>query len=75
MNSVLTILVFLIGACVGGLIATILNSKKLSGTFIIDFSDPIKDICRLELDDSLETIYKKKKIVLKVQTQDYISQE
>ena len=75
MNSVLTILVFLIGVCVGVLIATILSSKKLSGTFIIDFSDPIKDICRLELDDNLETIYKKKRIVLKVQTHDYISQE
>lgn len=41
---------------------------KPTGTFIIDLSDPMKDICRLELDESLENIYKKDQIVFNVKT-------
>ena len=42
--------------------------KRPAGTFIIDFSDPMKDICRLELDESIDEIYTKKQITLKIKT-------
>ena len=40
--------------------------KKPSGTFVIDFRDPEKDVCRLELDESIDEIYTKKQIILKI---------
>ena len=53
----------------GGITHFIINSElKSSGTFVIDVSDPMKDICRFEMTDSLETIYSKKQIVLDVKT-------
>lgn len=66
---------FLIGIFVGFIscgilvyIAFRLVRKKSSGTFIIDFSDPMKDVCRLELDESIDSIYEKKRIVLNIKT-------
>ena len=41
-----------------------------SGTFVIDFSDPMKDVCRIEFDESIENIYMKKSIILNVKTYD-----
>lgn len=58
-----------VGAVVVGMISYILSKRrKLSGTFVIDLSDPMKDICRLELHESLESIYKKKQIILNIET-------
>ena len=59
-----------IGMIIGGGITyfTIISELKSSGTFVIDVSDPMKDICRFEMSDSLETIYSKKQIVLDVKT-------
>lgn len=48
--------------------------KKPSGTFIIDFRDPEKDVCRLELDESIDDIYVKKEITLRVKTFDFSQQ-
>lgn len=60
---------FLIGIFVGGLLYWLFaNQKKPSGTFVIDFSDPLKDICRLELEEDINRIWTKKKIVLNVKT-------
>lgn len=64
---------FLIGLFAGiigvGLCEFIIYKRKRSaGTFIIDFSDPMKDICRLELDESIDEIYTKKQITLKIKT-------
>ena len=66
---------FLIGIFVGfiscGILVCIafrLDRKKSSGTFIIDFSDPMKDICRLELSESIDSIYEKKEIKLDIKT-------
>ena len=42
--------------------------KKPSGSFVIDFSDPMKDVCRLELDESIDSIYEKKRVVLNIKT-------
>lgn len=68
---------FVIGIIVGFLIGatsfklyTDKKNKKVSGSFIMDFTDPMKDICRLELEESLDSIYSKKRISLKVITHE-----
>lgn len=60
---------FLIGIFVGGLLYWLFfDHKKPSGTFIMDFSDPNKDVCRLELNEDINDIYGKKRIILNVKT-------
>lgn len=67
---------FLIGIFVGGLLFWLFfDHKKPSGTFVIDFSDAAKDICRLELDEHLDDIYGKKSVLLRVRTIAFQSQE
>lgn len=68
---------FVIGIIVGFLIGgtsfklyTDKKNKKVSGSFIMDFTDPMKDICRLELEESLDSIYSKKRISLNVITHE-----
>ena len=61
----------LIGLYVGVLCSYIFvkikkSKRKPSGRFVMDFSDPTKDICRLELDEDLNSIYTKKSIVLEI---------
>lgn len=59
----------LVGATIAGAIFFIVSKlRKPSGSFILDFSDPMKDICRLDLEESLDSIYKKKKIILRIKT-------
>ena len=66
---------FVIGIFVGALLFWLFfGHKKPSGTFVMDFRDPNKDICRLELDDSLDAIYSKKSITLKVRVFEESSQ-
>lgn len=58
---------FLIGILVGVLLYYVFGErKKASGTFVIDLRDPEKDVCRMEMDESLNDIYEKKRIVLNV---------
>lgn len=58
---------FLIGILVGALLYYVFGErKKASGTFVIDLRDPEKDVCRMEMDESLNDIYEKKRIVLNV---------
>lgn len=67
---------FLIGIFVGGLLFWLfVDHKKPSGTFVIDFSDVNKDVCRLELDEHLDDIYGKKSVLLRVRTIAFQSQE
>lgn len=67
---------FLIGIFVGGLLYYVFCERKHpSGTFVIDFSDPMKDVCKLELDEDINDIYLKKQIILNVKTYGDISQE
>lgn len=68
---------FVIGVIIGFLIGatsfklyTDKKNKKVSGSFIMDFTDPMKDICRLELEESLDSIYSKKRISLNVITHE-----
>lgn len=58
---------FIVGIWVGLLLFYVFGvRKKPSGTFVIDLRDPEKDVCRLEMDDSLNDIYSKKQIILNV---------
>lgn len=67
---------FLIGIFVGLLLYYVFGTrKKTSGTFVIDFTDPVKDVCRLELEEDINEIYMKKQIILKVKTFEDISQQ
>lgn len=64
----------IIGMIIGGGILYFYRPKpKPSGTFVIDLSDPLKDVCRFELDESLESIYAKKRMILNVKTYNDIS--
>lgn len=60
------------GLVIGSIVTIILfpsnKMNKPSGTFVIDFSDPVKDVCRLELDDSLNELYTKKQMILTIKT-------
>lgn len=60
---------FIIGIFVGALLFyAFVDRKKPSGTFVIDLSDPDKDVCRLDLHEDLNSIYSKKSIMLKIKT-------
>ena len=63
---------FLFGIFIGCVVGWILfcdkKPAKPSGTFIIDVSDIDSDLCRLELDENLNSLYYKKQIVLNVVT-------
>lgn len=74
---VIALTVFLLGLWAGFCIAGLGRSKKdnYAGSFVIDLSDPMKDICRLELEEDLDSIYSKKQITLLVKTIGYDSQE
>ena len=63
---------FVIGIVVGIVLSYIFiqfTKKEPSGTFVIDLSDPMKDVCRLELDENIESIYTKKQIILNISQQ------
>lgn len=58
---------FLIGIFVGALLYYVFGKrKKTSGTFVIDFTDPMKDVCRFELEESLNEMYLKKQVTFNV---------
>lgn len=58
---------FIAGIIVGVLICCLVKTrKKASGTFVIDLTDPMKDVCRFEMDESLNSIYTKDQILLNV---------
>ena len=67
---------FAIGILVGGLLYWLLfDHKKATGTFVIDFRDPMKDVCRIELGENLNQICRKKRIMFNVKYYEDNSQE
>lgn len=64
----------IIGVLIGIVITVLLclknknNTRKPSGTFVIDFSDPVKDVCRLELEEDLNVLYSKDRMILNIKT-------
>ena len=68
---------FILGVAVGTFVGWVLwylfdrkTPLKTSGTFYMDFSDPNKDVCRLDLEEDPNDIYTKKYIVLKISTHE-----
>lgn len=58
---------FVIGIVVGAILCYVfVERKKPSGRFVIDLTDPTKDICTLEMYENLNSIYFKKQIMLNV---------
>jgi len=67
---------FLIGIFVGGLLFWLfVDRKKPSGKIVIDFRDVAETPLSLKLSEHINDIYRKKSIVLTVETHDYESQE
>ena len=67
---------FVIGIFVGGLLYWLfLGRIKYSGTFVIDTRDPMKDVCRLDMDEGLNSIYSKKHISLRIKVYEDDSQK
>lgn len=63
MNAVM----FIVGIFVGVALYYISAERKaISGEFIIDFSDPMKDVCTFVLHEDINIIYEKKQILLDV---------
>lgn len=64
------LIVLIVGMIIGSVVSyfTLTKNSKPSGTFVIDLSDPMKDICRFEMIESLDSIYSKKQITLNVKT-------
>lgn len=67
---------FLGGVAIGVLLHMYaVHNRRVSGTFVMDFTDPEKDVCRLEMNDNLEQIYSMKQIVLNVKVYEDDSQQ
>lgn len=75
MEVLLFMIVGIVGVIIGYWLAyfTIKMYNKTSGTFVIDLTDPLKDVCRFEMEESLESIYAKNQITLNVKTYSDIS--
>lgn len=41
-------------------------TRKIGGRFVINQSDPLKDICTLELTEDLDEVIKHKELILKI---------
>lgn len=65
---------FAVGVIVGSILTTIIrNFRTKSGTLRIDHTNPSKDVYRFEIDD-LDSLSKKKRIVLKIDHDANLSQ-
>lgn len=67
---------FVVGIFVGGLLFWLFfTRKKPIGTFVIDFSDPMKDVFRFDWEVDINTVYTKKYVLFKVKVIEESSQE
>lgn len=67
---------FILGVIVGVVIMYFYRRpQKPSGTFVMDFSNPDEEFCKLVMDEDLNSIYTKKEIILRVDAKDFDSQE
>lgn len=70
------LVIFIIGILVGLLLYYVFGErKKPSGAFVMDFTDPAKDVCTFELYESINSIYQKKHIYLDVKVYEDNSQK
>lgn len=69
MTVLMMLLIYSVGVMVGLLITHLNNRGRLSGRFLIDTTDPTKDIFRIELYDSkIDSIPKRKYILLRTES-------
>ena len=70
MEFLVLMIVGVVGVIIGFWLASFINKRdnKPSGTFVMDLTDPMKDVCTVELDECLESIYSKNQITLNVKT-------
>lgn len=69
---------YILGFAVGIVVGLILHfmvpnrqkKQKPSATFVMDFSDPMKDVCRLELEEDINAIYEKDYILVKIERKE-----
>lgn len=67
---------FVIGIFVGGLLFWLfVDRKKPSGKIIIDFRDTAERMLTFRLSEHIDDIYRKKSILLTVETHDFESHE
>lgn len=70
------IIIFVIGMILGSAITVITLRKRSFGSLRIDTSDPNENpYIFLELSEDVNTIFQKKYITLKINTQNFVSQE
>lgn len=72
--SISSWMVFIFGGILSWLVTLIYILRISSGTIKIDTSDPLKDKYRLEIDD-LDSLSKKKRVILKVDTKADLSHQ
>ena len=72
MEFVMDLIIWICGV-VCGVIFT--SNRKPSGTLRIDHSNPEKDIYRMEFEDDLDKLGKKKRVILKIDNNADLSQE
>lgn len=69
----MSIIIFLIGLLIGFIVAVIAIPLKLVGSLRVDHSDPTEPpYLFLELSESVESISKRKAVILKVKIEDFI---
>lgn len=67
---------FILGLIVGVVIMHFYRRPpQPSGTFVMDFSNPDEEFCKLVMDEDLNSIYTKKSIILRVDAKDFNSQD
>lgn len=67
---------FILGLIIGVVVMCFFNRpQEPSGTFVMDFSNPDDEFCKLVMDEDLNSIYTKKRITLRVDAKDFDSQE
>ena len=68
------IIAYILG-CLNAVLFTYIHNKmrKPSGTFIMDFSNPEEEFCKLVMDEDLNSIYTKKEITLRIDAKDFNS--
>ena len=61
-------MLFFLGGVILGILGTIIffNCRRPSGTFYINLDDPMDETLRLEMDENLNRICLKKRIILSV---------
>ena len=65
----MNLVIFIVGVLIGILLRYVfVERKKPSGAFVIDFTDPMKDVLSFVWYEDINCIYKKKHIIVDIKT-------